>query len=212
MIKLPAGVAFVRADWVARSIARQQLQPHIDYVPGGLAAVPLPQPEAPEPAAEQDQPGDQQAQRTQLSSRPPAAPRTQQPEGQPSGGPAPATVQPSSSETTQPLSPGELAAAQQDVQQGPAPHCRVARQASEFVAVQGVKPRFTGGDTGILWGTAGVWDEPYDEEAARWATTPHVPPPAHFEAPTVRCLPTRPRPCPALRLLETTGLYVLAAG
>jgi hypothetical protein len=43
----------------------------------------------------------------------------------------------------------------------------VQRRGAEFVVVSGSKPRFTGGHTGIPWGTANVWDEPYDEEEAR---------------------------------------------
>lgn len=45
--------------------------------------------------------------------------------------------------------------------------CVVERRGSEFVCVQGSKPRFTGGNTGIPWGTFGVWCEPYDAATAR---------------------------------------------
>jgi hypothetical protein len=174
-VQLPVGVAFVRLDWVARSIAMQARQPVDDYVPQGLAAVPLPQPKPTDATAAQEQPGDQQAPPKQTS-RQSTAPSSQQPREQRTSGPAATAPQASSSTSTQPLSAEELAAARQDVQQGPLPPCTVARQRSEFVAVQGVRPRFTGGDTGIPWGTAGVWDEPYDDEAARWALLLPLPP------------------------------------
>ncbi len=43
----------------------------------------------------------------------------------------------------------------------------VERRRAEFVCVRGAKPRFTGGHTGLPWGASGVWDEPYEEAAAR---------------------------------------------
>uniref|UniRef100_A0A1D1ZYL6 DNA polymerase n=1 Tax=Auxenochlorella protothecoides TaxID=3075 RepID=A0A1D1ZYL6_AUXPR len=50
--------------------------------------------------------------------------------------------------------------------QPPAP-CRVERVGSEFVAIEGdTLPRFTGGDSGLPWGWAGVWEEPWDEATA----------------------------------------------
>jgi hypothetical protein len=45
----------------------------------------------------------------------------------------------------------------------------VERRGGEFVAVQGVKPQYTGGRTGIPWGSYGVWAEPFDPKAARQA-------------------------------------------
>ena len=45
--------------------------------------------------------------------------------------------------------------------------CVVVRRGSDWVTVQGRKPRFTGGHTGIPWGSFGVFDEPYDEATAR---------------------------------------------
>jgi hypothetical protein len=45
--------------------------------------------------------------------------------------------------------------------------CIVERRGLEWIAVQGEKPRFTGGHTGIPWGSYGVWDEPYDEVKAK---------------------------------------------
>uniref|UniRef100_A0A1D1ZQP1 BRCT domain-containing protein n=1 Tax=Auxenochlorella protothecoides TaxID=3075 RepID=A0A1D1ZQP1_AUXPR len=54
--------------------------------------------------------------------------------------------------------------------QPPAP-CRVERVGSEFVAIEGdTLPRFTGGDSGLPWGWAGVWEEPWDEATAMWVT------------------------------------------
>lgn len=44
--------------------------------------------------------------------------------------------------------------------------CVVERRGSEWVAVQGEIPRFTGGHTRIPWGSYGQWDEPFDQEAA----------------------------------------------
>lgn len=49
----------------------------------------------------------------------------------------------------------------------PSGPCKVVRRGAEWVAVQGSKPAFTGGHTGIPWGSCGVWDEPYDEALAR---------------------------------------------
>jgi hypothetical protein len=51
--------------------------------------------------------------------------------------------------------------------------CSVERRGAEFVCARGAKPRFTGGSTGLPWGAHGVWDEPVDVQAARWA--PHDP-------------------------------------
>ena len=66
---------------------------------------------------------------------------------------------------------GEEQQGQQQQGQGQAPApCRVVRRGSEFVAVQGVKPQYTGGRTGIPWGSYGVWEEPFDPEAARQAS------------------------------------------
>lgn len=50
----------------------------------------------------------------------------------------------------------------------PNPHlCRVLRQGSDFVAADGhTLPEYTGGDTGIPWGWAGVWQEPWDPATA----------------------------------------------
>jgi hypothetical protein len=45
--------------------------------------------------------------------------------------------------------------------------CIVRRQGADWVAVQGRKPRYTGGNTGIPWGSYGVWDEPFNVEKAR---------------------------------------------
>ena len=45
--------------------------------------------------------------------------------------------------------------------------CRVLRKGSDFVAADGhTLPEFTGGDTGIPWGWAGVWQEPWDPATA----------------------------------------------
>jgi DNA polymerase lambda len=45
--------------------------------------------------------------------------------------------------------------------------CIVRRQGSKWVAIQGRKPKYTGGNTGIPWGSYGVWDEPFNLEKAR---------------------------------------------
>lgn len=41
------------------------------------------------------------------------------------------------------------------------------RRGAEFVCVQGRLPQFTGGSTGLPWGSFGVWEEPWEEAAAR---------------------------------------------
>lgn len=45
--------------------------------------------------------------------------------------------------------------------------CIVERRGADWVVVQGHRPAFTGGQTGIPWGAFGVWNEPFDEEKAR---------------------------------------------
>lgn len=45
--------------------------------------------------------------------------------------------------------------------------CVVERRGSDWVAIRGKKPKFTGGHTGIPWGSYGIWDEPFDPGTAR---------------------------------------------
>lgn len=45
-------------------------------------------------------------------------------------------------------------------------HCVVQRQGSKWFAVSGTLPEFTGGHSGIPWGSCNVWDEPYSAEGA----------------------------------------------
>ncbi|KAG7672125.1 hypothetical protein Ndes2526B_g06893 [Nannochloris sp. 'desiccata'] len=54
---------------------------------------------------------------------------------------------------------------QVDEEKGNEP-CIIRRQGSEWVAIQGRKPRYTGGNTGVPWGSYGVWDEPFNREKA----------------------------------------------
>lgn len=55
---------------------------------------------------------------------------------------------------------------EEDEEKGKEP-CIIRRQGSEWVAIQGRKPRYTGGKTGLAWGSYGVWDEPFNREKAR---------------------------------------------
>ncbi len=185
-LPLPEGVAFVTPDFISTSIAKQQLQPTDAHTPAFLKPPPPAPASAPQPAAAAAagaplQPGKRAAGESDSRATPAgwqggeaeAAQQQQQQQQQ----------QPASSVVTQPLDEAEQRALEegvlssQDVQQDQAAGqqqaqqaqqaCRVVRRGAEFVAIRGVKPRFTGGDTGIPWGTAGVFDEPYDPAAAR---------------------------------------------
>ncbi|PRW58402.1 DNA polymerase lambda [Chlorella sorokiniana] len=187
-LMLPEGVAFVTQDFIPSSIAKQQVQPAEGHAPAFLKpAPPAPPQAAAAPAAAaaaaaagaQAQPHVRVAGEESDSRGSPAAWQRNQAEGQQQQ----QQQQPASSVATQLLDEAEQQALEdgvvspQDVQQDQAggeqpPQqaqlpCRVVRRGAEFVAVRGVKPRYTGGDTGIPWGTAGVFDEPYDPAAAR---------------------------------------------
>ena len=69
---------------------------------------------------------------------------------------------------TSPAAPAAGAAGGSREAPGEAP-CVVQRRGTQFVALQGRRPRYTGAGTGRPWGEAGVWEELHDEAAARWA-------------------------------------------
>lgn len=160
-VRVPAGVALVTPDWVGRSIAKQQLQPADQFQPGFLTAPPPPPP-APAPStsggAAQQAPPEQQQQQEQA-------------------GPAVEEPAPASSVATRPFTEQEREAAQHGVvdsrpaagggheqpppalgsQVEPRELCRLVRRGSEWVAVKGVKPQYTGGLGGWAgWLAAGL--------------------------------------------------------
>jgi DNA polymerase lambda len=158
LLQVPQDAVFVTTDWVSRSIGRQALQPAEEYLPPGL-----------KPALHPPVGTQQQQQQQQSVAEEPG--HQSQPAAEPAHLPAP---RPSSSTATIVLTDWQLTAAQQDVLrrvQCGDPPCRVERRGSEFVAVSGVRPTYTGGSTGIPWGSCGVWDEPVDEEGARQGFT-----------------------------------------
>ncbi|EFN59186.1 hypothetical protein CHLNCDRAFT_138090 [Chlorella variabilis] len=172
-VRLPEGVAFVTPDWVSRSIPKHHLLPEEQFLPPGLAPAPASPAAATQAAAGHDGAGTggQQQQEQQEQQQPQQREHPTGADAEQHRDAAPAGPEPTSSTATVPFSSQQMWAAgqdaqQQDVLQGPA-FCRVERRGSEFVAVQGAKPLYTGGDTGIAWGSYGVWQEPYDEAAAR---------------------------------------------
>ncbi|KAL4431115.1 hypothetical protein ABPG75_006371 [Micractinium tetrahymenae] len=192
-LRLPKGVAFVLTDWAAHSIGRGQLQPTELYLPPCLRHAPEP-PASAAPAAmtPPHEPADAGGPARAAAEPGPATPA--ETAAVAAGGPAALEARPASSAITEPLNEQQREAAEQDVMQpapasqqeqeaesgemaerrpgrAPSVRCRVARRGAQFVAVEGCKPQFTGGDTGIPWGSFGVWDEPYDLEAARQGET-----------------------------------------
>ena len=164
-LRLPEGVAFVTPDWVSQSIVKQQVQPvEPRFLPAflkqpphggsaaGVAAGGAP-PAGTAPAG--GTPADSQA------ASPAACPGQERLQDA-----LEAEQGPTSSTATRRFDEQEQWAAEQDVQQqqaaappasappsgiAPPSHrrqqrvpCRVVRQGSEFVAVQGVKPQYTG--------------------------------------------------------------------
>ncbi|KAL4421994.1 hypothetical protein ABPG77_011017 [Micractinium sp. CCAP 211/92] len=185
LLRMPSNVTFVLTDWAAHSIGKGRLQPTDAYLPPCLR----PAPEAPAAAAiASDMPPEQPsgAGGPAGGAVEPGAAAPAEAAAAAAARPAALAEGPASSVVTQPLDEQQLEAALQDVMQPalasqqeqeaesreaagqrPTVRCRVVRRGAEFVAVEGCKPHFTGGDTGIPWGSFGVWDEPYDLQAAR---------------------------------------------
>ena len=197
LLRLPRGVAFVTTAWVAQTIAKRERQPEGPFLPACLTPAPPAPAPAPPAAAEAAGDGGQavgsQGQEAQQEHRQQAGEQQQQQHLQQP--PAP-ELERASSVASICFNEEELRVAQQDTLQPPAmpsvaaeggteqqqqqqgqqqrgqqlAPCRVERRGSEFVAVRGVKPQYTGGRTGIPWGSCGVWAEPFDPDAARQAS------------------------------------------
>ena len=155
-VRLPEGVAFVTPDWVSRSIPKHHLLPEEQFRPPGLAPAPASPAAATQAAAGHDGAGTggQQQQEQQEQQQPQQREHPTGADAKQHRDAAPAGPEPTSSTATVPFSSQQMWAAgqdaqQQDVLQGPA-FCRVERRGSEFVAVQGAKPLYTGGAAAVL--------------------------------------------------------------
>ena len=160
-LELPTGVHFVTAQFVADSLLKQRVLDEDDCMPPWYVAA-LRQLVREREAEAADDGAGAASETTQalLPEELQAAARFDEVD---SGAPTQEEEEEEGERAPPPPSDGDAGAPPGDASLP----CVVERRGAEWVAVQGVRPRVTGGHTGIPWGTAGVWDEPCDEAAAR---------------------------------------------